>query len=106
MFGDHIASAMARERQRDLVPELRALEYGRGGFDVEDLQATDARLDNAGAEQYPRLSFRRVRALRITGRRYRRETAEPVAERDDRHAGSAHAEQPRGQRPAVGGELT
>jgi hypothetical protein len=26
MFGDHIASAMARERQRDLVPELRELE--------------------------------------------------------------------------------
>jgi hypothetical protein len=70
MFGDHIASAMARERQRDLMPELRELEHGRGGFDAEDLQATDARLDNAGAEPRPRLRFRRVRALRITGRSY------------------------------------
>jgi hypothetical protein len=35
MFGDHIASAMARERQRDLVPELRELQPART-FRVED----------------------------------------------------------------------
>jgi hypothetical protein len=71
MFGDHIASAMARERQRDLVPELRALERFAS----------------------------RVEATR-------RDTAEPMAEHDDRRPGSAHAEQAGGQRPAVGGELT
>ncbi len=36
MFGDHIASAMARERQRDLVPELREVDDERSGFGVED----------------------------------------------------------------------
>jgi hypothetical protein len=70
MFGDHIASAMAHERQRDLVPELRDLELGRGGFDVEDREAADVRVVNHGSEPRPRSRFRRVRALRVTGRSY------------------------------------
>jgi hypothetical protein len=73
MFGDHIASARARERHRELVPELRGLEHGRRGFDVEDREATDARLVNPGSEPRPRLRFRRVRALRVTGRTYTEE---------------------------------
>ncbi len=58
MLGDHIASAMARERQRDLVPELRGLERGRGTFGNEDGESTDARAVGPGSELWNRLRSR------------------------------------------------
>jgi hypothetical protein len=36
MFGDHIARAMAREHQRELVPDLRTLEGQRSARSDED----------------------------------------------------------------------
>lgn len=69
MFGDHIARALARERQRDLMPELRELEREREAFGIEDGQANDARSVGLGSESGSRARshFARAPARRATG---------------------------------------
>lgn len=52
MFGDHIARALAREHQRDLVPDLRALEGQRSARGDEDGE-TPVRRGRAPAGSQP-----------------------------------------------------
>ena len=75
MFSDHIARAMARERQRDLVPELRGLERERGAFGKEN--GEDGRVASPRSKPGSRAPsrFRRARADGATGRSYRGEPA-------------------------------
>jgi hypothetical protein len=70
MFGDHIAHAMARERQQDLVPELRTLERERSDFGTEDGEHNDARAVNSLRKpgRWARSRFGRASARPTTGR--------------------------------------
>lgn len=69
MFGNHIASAMARERQRDLVPELRGREHERSALGIEDGETIDVRAVSPGPEPRTRARsrFGRARARAATG---------------------------------------
>jgi hypothetical protein len=58
MLGDHIALAMALERQRDLVPELRKVELARENADVDDGEAGAARVAGTHPEAASRARFR------------------------------------------------
>jgi hypothetical protein len=75
MLGNHIASALARERQRELVPELRELE--RTALEVEDGEVDDARALAGGPRCGRRLwaRFGRVPGLGARGRSQAREQA-------------------------------
>jgi hypothetical protein len=70
MFGDHIALAMARERQRDLVPELRTLKRERSASGIDDVKANGARAISPEPQPTSRAQsrFARARARRATGR--------------------------------------
>jgi len=50
MFGDHIARAMAHERQRDIVPELRRPKSERSRFGVRDGRTGGASAASPGSE--------------------------------------------------------
>jgi hypothetical protein len=67
MFGDHIARAMALERQRDLVPELRELEHN--SFDIGAGEINGTRAVDPGSPPLRRARFRFARAStrRATG---------------------------------------
>jgi hypothetical protein len=62
MFGDHIASALARERQRDLVPEMREHERRRSSFGNEDGEAANADALAPAPPPERRARFRFMRA--------------------------------------------
>lgn len=71
MFGNHIASALARERQSDLVPELRGLERERSAFGIEDGEPAGVRAVGPGSKlaSRARSRFGRAAARRAMGRR-------------------------------------
>jgi hypothetical protein len=77
IFSNHIAHAMAHERQQDLVPELRALERERSAFGIEDGETDGALGVGPEAELATRSRFRfhRVPARRATGQSQRGQPA-------------------------------
>jgi hypothetical protein len=68
MFSYHIARAMARERQRDLVPELRGLKRQPSAFGIENGEGARAVSSGSKLGSRARSRFRRSRADGATGR--------------------------------------
>jgi hypothetical protein len=71
MFGDHIANALAHERQRDLVPAMRKHERQRSVLDIENGETTDTHKGVLGSQPRNRAWSWFVQALphRHMGRR-------------------------------------